>query len=369
MDQLFTSELEKLKDNHNFRSLKSQSGIDFSSNDYLGLANHPKIKEAICNALNNGTSVGSTGARLLRGNCKEHFELEEFAANFFDAPKTLFFSSGFLANYALLTTLPGRHDVIIFDELVHASARDGINASLAKKIKFKHNDFSELKKTIDKAQSISNKNIWIVAESVYSMDGDICDAKKLINLVNDYKNVYVIYDEAHSTGVFGQNGRGCCEGIGYEKLISVHTCGKALGVSGALVCASDNIIDYLINSARPFIFTTAESPIISVAVKEALKLIDSEPWRRDRLKKLVQLASDCCSKTFESQIIPIEIGDNEKALKAADYLQTKGFDVRAVRPPTVPSARLRLSLNINRSEAEIKELFDNLNLILPDLLL
>lgn len=343
--------IKKIKAENNYRELKFAQGLDFSSNDYLGLANHPKIKAAVINYLNSGGAVGSGGARLLTGNKKEHQELEEFAANYFNKEACLFFGSGFMANYAIFTTLPQRKDFIIYDELIHASVRDGIQASLAKSIKFDHNDLASLKEKIEKAQNLNAQTIWLAIESVYSMDGDIADISGVLKLIKNYKNIYLVIDEAHAVGVFGQNGKGFSYNLDYENLIVLHTCGKAFGVSGALVCSSTLIIEYLINKSRPFIFTTAESPIIAVAVQKALIISQEESWRREKLLELIKYTNK------KTQIIPINFEDSQKALDAAIYLQSKGFDIRAIRPPTVPSARLRISLNANREKHEIDELF------------
>lgn len=365
-NNIFEQKLLELKNKHNYRELKDANGIDFSSNDYLSLANHPKIKESIITAMQSGLAVGSSGSRLLTGNKKEFQILEEFAADFFNAESCLFFSSGFMANYAIFTTLPDRNDFIIYDELIHASVRDGISASLAKSIKFKHNDLLSLKNTIDKAQSLNAKTIWLSIESVYSMDGDIADIQNTLNLIRNYNNIYLIVDEAHATGIFGEDGKGFTYNFGCKNLITLHTCGKALGVSGGLICASKEIIEYLINKSRPFIYTTAESPIIAVAVKEALILSQEESWRREKLMTLIEYINHCHLKC-KTQIIPIPLKDELTALNIAAILQNKGFDVRAIRPPTVPSSRLRLSVNVNRTEEEIDSLFENINLILKDL--
>lgn len=384
MDML--TKIAKIKAENNYRELKFAQGVDFSSNDYLGLANHPQIKAAVINYLNSGGTVGSGGARLLTGNKKEHQELEEFAADYFNKEACLFFSSGFMANYAIFTTLPQRKDFIIYDELIHASVRDGIQASLAKSIKFSHNDLASLKEKIEKAQSLNVETIWLAIESVYSMDGDIANISGIIELIKSYKNIYLVIDEAHAVGIFGKDGKGFSYDLDYENLIVLHTCGKALGVSGALVCATKSIIEYLINKSRPFIFTTAESPIIAVAVKEALIISQEESWRREKLLGLIDYVSGAHSKLLmlgaggiaippydddhiltlnahqnKTQIIPIIIESSQKALDVAAFLQAEGFDVRAIRPPTVPSARLRVSLNANHTKEEVDQLFAHLS--------
>lgn len=365
MNKIFEEKLQKIKVENNYRELKIANGIDFSSNNYLGLVEHPKIKEAVIRALNSNVSIGAGGSRLLTGNKREHQMLEEFAADHFNKEACLFFSSGFLANYALFTTLPERKDFIIYDELIHASVRDGIKASCTKSIKFKHNDLKSLKEKIEKAQSLNANAIWLSIESVYSMDGDIADISGILDIIKNYKNIYLIIDEAHATGIFGQDGKGFSYNLNYENLIVLHTCGKALGVSGALVCASHEIIEYLINKSRPFIYTTAESPIIAIAVKEALIIPKEEGWRREKLLGLIEYTNNnYLNSNHKTQIIPIILNDSLKALNIASSLQSNGFDVRAVRPPTVPSARLRISLNTNRTINEIDNLFSQINITL-----
>lgn len=361
MDRIFKDKVLKIKESDNYRELNIIEGIDFSSNDYLGLSNHPKIKQALIKAISTNVPIGSGGSRLLSGNCKEHCELEEFAADYFNSESAMFFNSGFLANYAIFTTLPDRSDFIIYDELIHASVRDGINASTAKSIKFKHNDLNSMQNAIEKAQSLKAKSIWISIESIYSMDGDIADILVIMEIIKKYDNVYLVIDEAHATGIFGKNGKGFSFNIDSKKIISLHTCGKALGVSGAIICAVEEIIDYMINKSRPFIYTTAESPLIAVAVKEALILSQEESWRREKLLSLVEYtAQSYLNPDYKTQILPIIMNDSQQALIVSEYLQKNGFNIKAIRPPTVPSARLRLSLNVNRTQDEIDKLFSKI---------
>lgn len=365
MSKLFKEKLLKIKSENNYREMKSVAGIDFSSNDYLGLAGHPQIKQSIISALNSGVDIGSSGSRLLSGNKKEHIELEEYAADYFGADSCLFFSSGFLANYAIFTTLPDRKDFIIYDELIHASVRDGIHASLAKSVKFKHNDLNSLREEVEKAQSLNAQSIWISIESVYSMDGDIADVNRILDLIKNQNNVYLVIDEAHATGIFGEGGKGFSFGIKNENIITLHTCSKGLGVSGALICASSEIVEYMINKSRPFIYTTAESPIIAVAVKEALKISSEESWRRENLLELVKYTDKNHLKTGNmTQIMPLILEDSLKSLEVASVLQAKGYNIRAIRPPTVPTARLRISLSTNRTKNEIDSLFFEINQML-----
>jgi 8-amino-7-oxononanoate synthase len=355
----FAAALQQLEEKSRRRSLRLASGIDFTSNDYLGLSTHPALRDTALTAIENNIPLGAGGARLLSGNKREHEELENFEAKFFNAERALFFSSGFLANYALLATLPARQDTIIFDALVHASMRDGIEASHAQNIKVPHNDLNAYEDALKKATGQK----WIAVESVYSMDGDCAPLPELLQLTEKYDALLII-DEAHATGIFGPTGRGLSEGLSHERIVTLHTCGKALGVAGGLVCASADIIDYLINKARPFIYNTAPMPLQAVLVQRALQLIDEEPQRRAELLSLRDHANRVLrAPDSPTQIIPVIIGDNEEALEIAKYLQQQGFDVRAIRPPTVPpnTARLRLSLNLNLTTVDIERLAAHLN--------
>ncbi|MGZ3298336.1 MAG: 8-amino-7-oxononanoate synthase [Asticcacaulis sp.] len=350
----FTDKLADLETKGRRRSLRLPFGIDLSSNDYLGLSGHPDLRSAAIEALEGGIEIGATGSRLLRGHRDAHAELEAFAAVHFHVPATLFFANGFQANYALITTLIGRHDVAIFDALCHASMRDGLHAARTHAVKVRHNDLEAFEAAL-KAPRAADARAWVLVESVYSMDGDIAPVAELLALCERY-DAALIVDEAHGTGVFGATGKGVTEGLPHDRLISLHTCGKALGVAGALVCARADIIDYLINFARPFIFSTAPMPLQALLVQKALQLSLAEPWRREKLKHLQAfVAGRLQNLTVQSPIVPIIIGEDARAVAVAEALQAKGFDIRAIRPPTVPAgtARLRLSLNANLREDDL----------------
>ena len=255
----FADALKQMEAAQRLRRLSPAAGVDFTSNDYLGLKSHPALRQAAIDALEGGIDLGAGGSRLLRGNHPAHEALEAYAADAFGFPAALFFSSGFLANYALLTTLPGRHDVILFDSLVHASMRDGVRASLATQTRIPHNDLSAFEAALRHPRQ-KDAHVWVLAESVYSMDGDVAPVAELLRLCAQY-DAWLVLDEAHGSGVFGATGHGVAEGLVSERLIAVHTCGKALGVAGGLVCATREIKDYLINRARPFIYSTAPIPL------------------------------------------------------------------------------------------------------------
>ena len=362
----FAPDLNQLKCIGRYRSLCRPKGIDFSSNDYLCLSTHPALQKAAIEALQNGIEIGSTGSRLLRGNNHAHEELEFFAAGYFKCPRTLFFANGFQANYALITTLIGRHDVAIFDALCHASMRDGLHAVQCNKVKISHNNLVAFEDALKKPVA-AGCNKWVLVESIYSVDGDIAPVRALLMLAEKYDAILIV-DEAHSTGVSGATGRGETEGLSHDRLITLHTCGKALGVAGALVCANEDIIDYLINAARPFIYSTAPMPLQAILVKRALELVRDEPERREQLAVLkAHLARRMPDFPVKSQIIPIIIGEDASAVGLANNLQAQGFDIRAIRPPSVPegTARLRLSLNVGLTLQDIENFAQTLEILLP----
>ncbi len=362
----FVPELDRLKATGRYRVLNLPAGIDFSSNDYLGLSSHPALRQAAIDALADGIEIGATGSRLLRGHRTAHEELESFAAGYFECPAALFFANGFAANYALIATLVGRDDVVVFDALCHASMRDGMRAAQCRTIKAAHNDLDAFEDALRQPRD-AGASLWILAESIYSMDGDIAPVRGLLALAEKYDAILII-DEAHSTGVSGATGRGETEGLPHERLIVLHTCGKALGVAGALVCANEAVIDYLINAARPFVFSTAPMPLQALLVKRALELVRDEPERRERLSALKALAAARLPGfSVQSQIVPIVVGRDDAAVELAKALQARGFDIRAIRPPSVPegTARLRLSLNAGLRPHDIEEFSGALLHLLP----
>ncbi len=351
----YEAALRELRDRSRNRSLSARRGIDFTSNDYLGLATSTRIADALARALAGGTSIGATGSRLLRGNAPEHEALEAQAAAFFGSQRALFFGGGYVANFAVLSTLPQRDDLVVLDELSHASAREGARAGRAEVATAGHNDCSAIESTIRAWRSRGGRgHPWLFVESLYSMDGDRAPLADLVTLA-DRHDAFLYIDEAHATGVYGPDGRGLAAGLeGRDNIIVLHTCGKALGGSGALVTCAGVLADFLINRCRPFIFATAPSPLMAVAALEAILILRDEPERRTRLAELVAAYSlhvrlPNGQRATDSQIQPIIVGDDRQALAIALAMQERGFDVRAVRPPTVPegTARLRISLTLN----------------------
>ncbi|MGY4298908.1 8-amino-7-oxononanoate synthase [Bradyrhizobium sp. i1.4.4] len=364
----YVAALHALKENNRLRGLKPRAGIDFASNDYLALASAPRMKKAVSAALEAGTPIGAGGSRLLRGNCEEHETLETEAAQFFGAETALFFGGGYVANFAVLTTLPQRGDLLVLDSLVHASIHEGARAGRAEFRISAHNDPQSIEDTIrDWRAGGGAGRVWIVAESLYSMDGDFAPLEGLVAIADRY-DAFLMVDEAHATGVYGEQGRGLTAPYeGRENLLVVHTCGKALGAAGALVTASGVLREFMVNRCRPFIFATAPSPLMAVAVREALFILQEEPERQQRLAKLVafthrEMGLRGWRSPSVSQIVPYIVGDNARAMRLASALQARGFDIRGIRPPTVPAgtARLRISLTLNVGEDDVRAMLDAL---------
>ena len=358
----YAAALNALRDDDRLRSLTPRAGIDFSSNDYLALAGCQRMRKAIAAAVEAGTPIGAGGSRLLRGNCTEHESVEAEAARFFGAEAAVFFASGYIANFAVLTTLPQRGDLLVLDALVHASIHEGARAGRAEFRLSAHNDANSIEDVIRTWRSEGGTGrIWIVAESLYSMDGDFAPLEALVAIA-DRHDAFLMVDEAHATGVFGPGGRGLTAAYeGRENLIAIHTCGKALGAAGALVTTTKLLRDFIVNRCRPFIFSTAPSPLMAVAVQEALSILRDEPERQQRLASLIDFAH--CEigardgwRLSGSQIMPFVVGDNARAMALAAALQARGFDIRGIRPPTVPAgtARLRISLTNNVDERDVR---------------
>jgi 8-amino-7-oxononanoate synthase len=364
----YEATLDGLARRSRIRALAPQHGVDFTSNDYLGLANAPRLKAAISVAIGRGVPAGAGGSRLLRGNHPEHEALEAEAAAFFGVQRVLYFGSGFTANVALFSSLPQRDDLIVHDALIHASAHDGITASKAEAVAAAHNEVDAFDRAIRRWREAGGKGRpWIAVESLYSMDGDQAPVADLADLA-DRHDGFLVVDEAHATGVFGPGGRGLASGLESRgNVVVLHTCGKALGVSGALLGLPSVLADYLINRARNFIYSTAPSPLMASGVREALRMIADEPERRDQLERLKNFAGEQLSSRLGispsgSQILPVMIGDNARSLRTADRMRAEGYDIRAIRPPTVPegTARLRISITLNVDEEQIADMVQRL---------
>jgi 8-amino-7-oxononanoate synthase len=349
------------------RRLAPRAGLDFTSNDYLGLAESAELRAAAQAALARGVPVGAGGSRLLRGNHPEHEALEDEARAFFGAQAALYFPTGFAANAALFAALPRREDVIIHDALIHASVREGFDPARVKVIETPHNDVTAIADAIKawRAQGATGR-AWIAAETLYSMDGDRAPLADLVALA-DATDSMLVLDEAHATGVYGPQGRGLAAAHeGRENIITLHTCGKALGAAGGLITCAGLYKDYLVNRARGFVYSTAPSPLMVAIVREALKLSAAADDRRARLQALVAHVQarlrDAPWPASCSPIQPIILGADARAVRFAESLQAAGHDIRAIRPPTVPegTARLRLAITTHVTEADLDSVFAHL---------
>jgi 8-amino-7-oxononanoate synthase len=352
--------LDELEEAGLRRTLQAPSGIDLSSNDYLGLSDHSRLKQRMAEAvLEEG--CGSTSSRLLRGERASLSAVERRFAAFKATEAALYFGSGYAANLSVLTTFVERHDTVFTDALNHASIVDGIRLSRAKRVKFHHCDVDDVAQRLRSAPEGTQK--FLITESLFSMDGDFAPIADYAAVCQE-TNTVLIVDEAHAVGVYGPRGRGWIEhtGCGGQVFLSVDTAGKALGVAGAFVSGPSWAMDYLIQRARPFMFSTAPPPALAAALDTSLSLIEEEPDRRRRVQDLSEgLRATLTERGIDigrsqSQIIPIFLGDNARARAAAADLQAEGFDVRAIRPPAVPpgTARLRVSVNAKLDSAVLE---------------
>ena len=352
MNVKFQKRLQDRQEKGSLRSLLSFDGlIDFWSNDYLGLARIPHQIEIL----------GSTGSRLISGNSKTVEAIEQEMADHFQSEAALIFNSGYDANLGLFSSLPQKGDTIIYDELVHASVRDGIRLSFAHAFSFRHNDVQDLEKKLQKAEG----TVFIAVESLYSMDGDLAPLKEINRLCKAY-GALLIVDEAHSGGVFGQNGVGLCHelGISEEVFIRLFTFGKAYGTHGAVVCCSEEVRQYLINFARSFIYTTALPENFYQHMMGQVELSKNDSLS-DQLQQNITYFSKQIQSTISSDRSPIQViefPELETCKAKATELQQAGFAVKAILPPTVPSGsqRLRICIHVFNTKEEIDRLIDAL---------
>jgi 8-amino-7-oxononanoate synthase len=368
MLEVFEKDLLELAQHGRLRALRGRAGADFTSNDYLGMAESEELKLAAAAAIARGVPVGSGGSRLLRGNHPEHEALEHEAAAYFGAETALYFGGGYVANLSIFSTLPQRGDLVVHDELIHASVHEGLRRGRAEAQSIPHNDIDAFDAAIVRWRANGGRGRpWISVESLYSMDGDSPDLAGLF-AVADRHEAMVVIDEAHATGVLGPQGRGLAAGFeGRDNVITLHTCGKALGTAGGFVLAPRIVRDFLVNRARPFIFATAPSPLIAAITRAALKISRTNPERREQLARLVRFAGAelrrrCGIEPSGSHIVPVIIGSDQAAVNVAASLQQRGFDIRAIRPPTVPegTARLRIALTTAVDQTTVANLFEAL---------
>jgi len=351
--------------------LNEQRVLNFSSNDYLGLANHPAVKESFMTATQQ-YGVGSGAAHLVNGHTQAHHALEEELASFSGYPRALLFSTGYMANLGVAQSLCSKNSSIIEDKLNHASLLDAANISSARLIRYLHRDYNNLQ---DKLRNCESTEKLVSSDSVFSMDGDEADIRQMIKHCQTY-DARLMLDDAHGFGVLGKDGRGS---LSHQQIttsnVSVYmaTLGKALGTAGAFVAGSEELIETLIQTARCYIYTTAMPAAIAEATRTSLHLLVNENWRQQALNKNIEffktLATQAELKLLESDtaIQPIIIGDAKLAMDISQQLFNQGFHVAAIRPPTVPknTARLRVTLRADHIKEDIERLISAVIKLLP----
>ena len=379
LDQALIPALEQRREKHLYRRrrlLASAQGpevlvdgqwcLNFCSNDYLGLANHPQLVSAFKRAADE-YGVGSGASHLVIGHSRVHQELEEALADFCGRPRALLFSSGYQANLGTVNALLGRKDFIFEDRLNHASLLDGGLLSGAKMLRFAHNDSNNLAQRLNKVnETVSGARKLVAVDGIYSMDGDAAPIAEFAPLCHA-QNAWLMVDDAHGFGVVGKTGRGSLEQAQLnmnDVPILMGTLGKALGTAGAFVTGSEALIETLIQSARNYIYTTAMPPAVAAATLVSLQLVVGEAWRRQHLQQLIrrfqQGVKDLPFELMPSQtaIQPLLIGSSEKAVKLSEKLLANQILIGAIRPPTVAegTARLRITLTAAHSEQQIDRL-------------
>ena len=364
--------IQKLDDRKQNNSLRQLPGfnnrVDFSSNDYIGFSRSETIFKLAHHYLveNEMIQNGATGSRLISGNHSLYQIAEKFIAQFHDAESALIFNSGYDANVGFFSAVPQRNDVILYDELSHASIRDGIIMSNAKSYKFNHNDFEDLERLI---QKFPDTNIYIVTETVFSMDGDSPNLEELVELSEKYK-CYLIVDEAHTLGVFGEKGEGLIQYLNLQNRIfaRIMTFGKGLGCHGSVILGSTELKEYLINFARSFIYTTGLSPHSVATILVAYQQLEIEKATIEKLRQNIVIFNQQknllglkpmfvrSKSAIQSAIVP----GNENVKRLAQQLQDKGFDIKAILSPTVPEGqeRLRFCIHSYNSEEEINQILE-----------
>ena len=374
MRETLQKELDAIRAQGLHRSLKTVSSpqgreiildgkkvLNFSSNDYLGLAGDPRLAKAAEEAMRR-FGFGSGASRLVCGNFDEHHKLEEDIAQMKKTAAALVFSSGYMANAGTISSLVGRDDVVFSDRLNHASIVDGIILSRAKLKRYPHNDTGTLEEMLADASKARRR--LIVTDAVFSMDGDVAPLKEIVMLAKKC-HAWLMVDEAHAFGVLGPTGAGLVEELGIESGVDIQmgTLSKAAGSFGAYVAGAQELIDHLVNSARSFIFTTGMPPAVAAASREALRVMQEEPFRRERVRRLGKLMRFELQRlgfdTLKSStpIIPVMLGEAARAVAFSKCLLGRGIFVQAIRPPTVPlgAARLRVTVTSAHTEDDVAQ--------------
>ena len=352
--------------------------INFASNDYLGLSQNSSIKKAIINGINKYGNGGSS-SHLVSGHTEAHQNIEKITKNNIGFASSILFSSGYLANLGIITTIAEKDSFIYADKLNHASLNDACILSRGKFIRFPHNDMVALENHLKNNKTKKKK--FIVTDGVFSMDGDIANIPELVKLAKKY-DAYLYIDDAHGYGVLGKSGQGVLEHyekkdsikkIAKDRIIYTLTLSKAVGVSGALVCANKKIVDLVINKSRTYIYTTAEQPALMYGIKRSFEIIKKNHSLRSKINDHIYLFRRLINhkNLLVDSITPIQplvIGDDKKAVKISNLLIELGFYVPAIRPPTVPteSARLRVSISALHSKGDIKKLSQAINKIIEN---
>ena len=347
-------------------TIEGREYLAFASNDYLGLANDPRLIAAAKNAIDR-YGIGAGASHMVSGHMAPHHDLENALAGFTGMDSALYFGSGYAANLGILTSLAARGDHIFADKLNHACLNDGALLSNANFHRYAHGDLAKLRSQLAVlARNGSNTaRRLVVTDAVFSMDGDVADLPQLLKIAEEFDALLVV-DDAHGFGVLGKNGRGSLEhfGLKSDRIVYMATLGKAAGAYGAFVAGQRDVIEWILQTARTYLFSTATPPMMAAALIESLKIIDDDDARRAHLHELIKIFTlslnlkNCTLKFSETAIQAIIVGENNRALYFAEELRKRGIWVPAIRPPTVPAgtARLRVSLNAGHTKADVIEL-------------
>lgn len=341
--------------------------LNFCSNDYLGLARHPRVIAALQKAAEE-MGVGSGASHLVIGHSRCHHQLEEELAAFVQRPRALLFSTGYMANLGVISTLVARNDTVLEDKLNHASLLDGALLSRSQLQRYQHNDVTHLR---ERLAALNGSRALVVTDTVFSMDGDMAALPEMAAACAE-KNTWLMVDDAHGFGVLGKNGRGALDhfNLNAEQVpVYMATLGKALGTCGAFVAGSDDLIECLIQDCRPYIYTTAMPPAVAAATGESLRVLQEETWRVEHLQMLIRhfragaAQRGIAVSESHTAIQPLIVGASAQALRLSEKLLQKNILVGAIRPPTVPlnTARLRITLSAAHTESDLEQLLDALH--------